>query len=152
MDGRTDGRMGRLIPNFLRVVQILLENAVVVSLREYRRFPKEVDYSLICVSTMHHPGHCQFCINCSFLFWYRATLFMLICILNDPVIQHWSYIFVHFPSVLLMSWSVVIVYMNWCGFFIHTRQEELLHKSITRLIMNLNDSIQSKIVEELFVV
>ena len=52
MDGRTDGRMGRLIPNFFKVVQILLEIAVVVSLRDYWRFPKEVDYSL------HHTEHC----------------------------------------------------------------------------------------------
>ena len=96
-DGRRDGRMGRLIPNFFRVVQILLEIAVVVSLRDYRRFPKEVDYSLICVSTMHHPAHCQFCINCSFSFWYRATLFMLISILKDPLIQRWSIFSYIFP-------------------------------------------------------
>ena len=66
--GWTDGRMGRLIPNFLRLVQILLEIVVVVSLRDYRRFPKEVDYSMICVATMHHPEHCQFCIIARFCF------------------------------------------------------------------------------------
>ena len=66
--GWADGPMGRLIPNFLRVVQILLEIVVVVSLRDYWRFPKEVDYSLICVATMHHPEHCQFCIIARFCF------------------------------------------------------------------------------------
>ena len=97
MDGPTDAWMGRLIPNFFRVFQILLEITVVVSLRNYWRSPREVDYSLIWVSTMHHPEHCQFCINCSFLFWYRATLYMLICILKDPVIQRWSTFSYIFP-------------------------------------------------------
>ena len=87
----------RIIPNFFTVFQILLEIAIAVSLRDYWRFSKEVDYSLICVSTMHHPEHCQFCINCSFLFWYRTTLFMLICILKDPVMQRWSTFSYTFP-------------------------------------------------------
>ena len=60
-----------------------------------------------------------------------------------------------------MSWSVVIVNINsWCGFFINTGQEELLHLSIHNQnwqesnmggIMNHYISIQSKIVQELFV-
>ena len=67
-DGRTDGQMGRLIQNFFRVVQILLDIAVIVSLRDYCHFPMEVDYSLIYVLTMHHLEHCQFCITARFCF------------------------------------------------------------------------------------
>ena len=106
-----------------------------VSLRHFLLFPKEVDYSQICVSTMHHLEHCQSCIIICFCF--------------------------VFSPVLIMSWSVVIVDMNsWCGFFSHTRQEELLRLSIHNQIwqesnigriMNHNISIQSKIVQELFV-
>ena len=56
---------------------------------------------------------------------------------------------------------VICGYMNsWCGFFIHTGQEELLHLSIHNQtwqesnmgrIMNHYIIIQSKIVQELFV-
>ena len=42
-DGQTDGRMGRLIPNFFRVVQILLDITIKVSLKDYWHLPKEVD-------------------------------------------------------------------------------------------------------------
>ena len=44
--GLTDGRMGRLKPNFFRVVQTVLDIAVKVSLKYYWHLPKEVDYSL----------------------------------------------------------------------------------------------------------
>ena len=50
--------------------------------------------------------------NCSFLFWGRVTLVhACTCILNDPVIQRWSYKFLHIQvsPVLVMSWSVVII-------------------------------------------
>ena len=79
-----------------------------------------------------------------------------------PVLYNYSFLFCFvFSPVLIMSWSVVIVDMNsWCGFFSHTRQEELLRLSIHNQIwqesnigriMNHNISIQSKIVQELFV-
>ena len=42
-DGQTDGRMGRLIPNFFRVVHILLDITVKVFLKGYWHLPKEVD-------------------------------------------------------------------------------------------------------------
>ena len=70
-DGRTDGRTGRLIANFFRVVQIVLNIAVKVSLKDYWHLPKEVDYS---------PTLFVFVLGQS------LTLFMLLCILNDPVI------------------------------------------------------------------
>ena len=82
IDGRTDGRMGRLIPNLFRVVQILLDIAVKVSLKDYWHLPKEVDYSLTLLV---------------FVLGQNLILFMVICILNHPVIQRWSYIFFHFP-------------------------------------------------------
>ena len=44
--GLTDGRMGRLKPNFFRVVQILLDIKVKVSLKDYWHLPQEEDYSL----------------------------------------------------------------------------------------------------------
>ena len=93
INGRTDGRTGRLIPNFFRVIQMLLNIAVKVSLKDYWHLPKEVDYSLTFFV---------------FVLGQSLTLLMPLCILNDPVIQRWSCIFVH-PPVLAMSWSVVIV-------------------------------------------
>ena len=71
--------MGRLIPNFFRVVQRLLNIAVIVS-------SKEIDCSLICVSTMDHLEHCRLCIIVRFCFLFflgggggggnRVTLYM----------------------------------------------------------------------------
>ena len=60
-----------------------------------------------------------------------------------------------FPPVLVMSWFVVIVNMNWCG--VSAKKSFCIYQSITWLgrnighIMNHNISIQSKIVQELFV-
>ena len=71
IDGRTYGRTGRLLPNFFRVVQIVLNIAVKVSLKDYWHLAKEVDYS---------PTLFVFVLGQS------LTLFMLLCILNDPVI------------------------------------------------------------------
>ena len=102
--------------------------------------------------------------NYSFLFWDRVTLYV-ICIWNDPVIQRWSYKFGRTNSTYTISPRVnnVVIcgYMySWCGFFIHTGQEELLHLSIHNQtwqesnmgrIMNHYIFIQSKIVQELFV-
>ena len=82
---RADGRTGRLIPNFFRVVQILLNIVVKVSLKDYWHLPKKVDYSLPLSV---------------FVLGQSLTLFMLLCILNDPVIQRWSCIFVHPPPPL----------------------------------------------------
>ena len=104
--------MGRLILNFFRVVQILLDIAVKESLRDYWHFPKEVDYSLICVLTMHHLEYCQFCITARFCF---GTEPHCSCFSAFWMIQWSSYIFVHFPPVLVMSWSLVVVNINWCG-------------------------------------
>ena len=78
----TDGRTGRGIPNLFRVVQILLNIAVKVSLKDYWHLSKEVDYSLKLLV---------------FVLGQSVTLFLLLCILNHPVIQRWSYIFVHSP-------------------------------------------------------
>ena len=39
-----------------------------LSLRNFWHFPKEVDYLLICVSTMHHLDYCQSCIIICFCF------------------------------------------------------------------------------------
>ena len=49
--------MGRLIPNSFRVVQILLDTAVIVSLRDYGHFPKEVDYCCVTENDfrLFHP-------------------------------------------------------------------------------------------------
>ena len=45
--GLTDGRMGRLVSIFFRVVQIVLDIPVKVSLKDYWHLPREVHYSLI---------------------------------------------------------------------------------------------------------
>ena len=66
---------------------MLLNIAVKVSLKDYWHLPKEVDYSLTFFV---------------FVLGQSLTLFMPLCILNDPVIQRWSCIFVH-PPVLAMS-------------------------------------------------
>ena len=120
--------MSRLIPNFFTVVQRLLDITVMVSLRDFWHFPKEVDYSLICVLTMHHLEHCPFCIIIHFRFGTELHC-LCICILNDPVIQGWSYKFYryNFPRVIVMSGFVVIVNMNCL------RQDELLYLSIHNL-------------------
>ena len=66
------------------MVQILLNIAVKVSLKEKWHLSKEVDYSLKLLV---------------FVLGQSVTLFLLLCILNHPVIQRWSYIFVHFALV-----------------------------------------------------
>ena len=113
--------MGRLIPNILRVVQILLDITVKVSLKDYWHLPKELDYSLTLLV---------------FVFGQSLTLFMLICILNDPVIQRLSYILVHYPpppdpivsNVVICGYSFTEYELMWS-----LRQEELLHLSIHNL-------------------
>ena len=110
--GRKDVVKGltKVIPNPFTVIQTLLNIAVVF--KRLLTFSKgiEVDYSLICVSTMHHLEHCQFCIIIRFCFGTELHC-AYIWILNDLVIQPFSYTSTNTISspVLVMSWSVVIV-------------------------------------------
>ena len=100
---------------------------------------------------MHHLEHSPFCIIIRFRFGTELHC-SCICILNDPVIQGWSYKFYryNFPP-----WFLVIVNMNWCG--VSAKKSFCIYQSTTRLgrnighIMNHNISIQSKIVQQLFV-
>ena len=115
--------MSRLIINFFRVVQRLLDITVtiMVSLRNFWHFPKELNYSLIRVSTMHHLEHCRCCIIIRFRFETELHC-SCICILNDPVIT------------LVMSWSVVIVNMNWCD--VSAKKSFCIYQSTTWLGRN----------------
>ena len=115
----------------------------------------------MCISTMHHLEHCQSCITIRFCF--GTGLHCTSCTFG--MIPWFSVGRTNstytISPVLIMSLSVVIVNMNsWCGFFIPTGQEELLHLSIhdqtlqesnMGRIMNHDISIQSTIVQELFV-
>ena len=144
--------MSRLIPNVFRVFQFIPNTIGNRGSRVFKRLPAFSKGSrLFADMSINHASARALPVL------YQLLVFVLVqryIVHADLHFERSSdsalvYIFVHFPSV---SWSVVIGYMNWCGFFIHTRREELLDKSITRLIMNLNNSIQSKIVQELFVV
>ena len=121
--------MSRLIPNLFRVVQRLLDITVMVSLRDFWYFPKDVDYSLICFSTMHHLEHCRFCIIIRFRFGTELHC-SCICILNDSVIQRWSYKFYIYnsPRVSNVIFGYSYHELMWC-----LRQEELLYLSIHNL-------------------
>ena len=81
-----------------------------VSLRDFWHFPQEVDYSLICVSTMHHLEHCQFCIIIRFCFGTElhctSSAFRIIPWFSVQILN------IQFPPLLVMSWSVAIVNMN----------------------------------------
>ena len=76
--------------------------------------------------------------NCSFLFWGRGTLVhACICLSNDPMIQRWSYKFytyIQFSPVLVMSWTVVIVNMNWRG--VSAKKSFCIYQSTTWLGRN----------------
>ena len=74
--------------------------------------------------------------NCSFLFWGRVTLVhACTCILNDPVIQRWSYKFLHIQvsPVLVMSWSVVIVLIWTDAVFPAAKKSFCIYQSTTWL-------------------
>ena len=148
--------MGRIIAHFFRVVQRLLNIVVIVS-------SKEIDCSLICVSTMHHLEHCRLCIivRFCFLFWgavgNRVTLYMHLhfeWFLDSALIV--QILHIQFSLVLVMLWSAVIVSLNWCG--VSTKKSFCIYQSTTwpgrniGHIMNHNISIQTKLcMQELFV-
>ena len=108
--------MSRLTQNFFRVVQILLDIAAIVSLRDYWHFPKEVDYSLIYVLTMHHLEHCQFCITARFCFGteLHCSFFSAFWMIQWFSVRR-TFSYIPPTSVLVMSWSVVVVNINQCG-------------------------------------
>ena len=108
---------------------------------------KEVDYSLICVSAMHHLEQCQFCIIVRFLggqsYIAHASAFWMI-----PWLSVGSTNSANFP-LLVMLRSVVIVNMNWCG--VSAKKSFCIYQSTTwpgrniGCIMNLNIYIQKKL-------
>ena len=73
---------------------------------------------MICVSTMHHPEHYRFCIIVPFCFGTELHLYMhasaIRMIRRDSALVV-QILHIQFSPVLVMSWSVVIVNMNWCG-------------------------------------
>ena len=97
--------------------------------------------------------------NCSFWFSWGTDLHCTcICILNDSLIQRWSYKFYtyNFPPCSVMLWFVVIVSLNWC--IVSTKKSFCIYQSTTwpgrniGHIMNHNISIQTKLcMQELFV-
>ena len=75
---------------------------------------------MICVSTMHHLEHYQFCIIVRFCFGTELHLYMHASAFRW-IIQWFSAgrtnstQFIQFCPVLVMSSSAVIVNMTWCG-------------------------------------
>ena len=137
--GRKDVVKGltKVIPNPFKVVQTLLNIAVIVSLRDYWHFLKELS-RLFADMRLNHasPRALPVLYNYSFLFWDRVTLYMLLNFewsRDSPLVLQILQI-QSFPPVLVMS----------C----YTRQEELRHLSVHSLtcrhighIMNHNIKI-----------
>ena len=142
--------------------RIMLFRALIASLgylwTDRWRFPKQVDYSLICVPTMHHLENYQFCIIVRFCFrtelhlYMHASAFRMIPWFSAGLTNSTHTIFSRVSNVVNCGYS-------WYEMMRCLRQEELLHLSIHNLtwqesnigrFVNHNISIQSKIVQEVF--
>ena len=85
------------------------------------------------------PRALPFLYNCSFLFWDRVTLAHA-CICRDFEVILWfstqvvQILHVQFSPVLVLSWSVVIVNMSWCG--VSAKKSFSIYQSTTWLGRN----------------
>ena len=90
---------------------------------------------MICVSSMHHLEHYQFCIIVPFCFGTELHLYMhasaIRMIRRDSALVV-QILHIQFCPELVMSWSVVIVNMNWCG--VSPKNSFCIHQSTTWLV------------------
>ena len=109
-----------------------------MSLRDHWHFPKLVNYSLNDMRLKHaSPRALPVLYNCSFLFWDRATL-LHACICNSNDSAWFSAGRTNSTHTILsrevMSWSVVIINMNWCG--VSAKKSFCIYQSATWLGRN----------------
>ena len=138
-DGRKDLVKGltKVIPNPFKVVQTLLNIAVIVSLRDYWHFLKELS-RLFADMRLNHASPRALPLCFVYLFVFVLGQSYIVYASEFWMISWFSFSRTNSTNaisspVLIMSWSVLIVNTFWCSVFIHTRQEELRHSSVHNL-------------------